>query len=221
MVAHLYGVCAHWILTNMARHESSNGHPNRAGGLEQLWLVGFAGGLLGAVAMDLFSRAVIAVRNGREATGAAPGHDRLGRGVQPPQAEGPAEHDATVRVGTAAYHALTASTPGRAAQSWLGTAVHYAFGGTVGAWYAVTGEHLPMIRAAHGTAFGSAVWIVADEMIMPLLGLSRGPRQMPLGIHAFALAVLWVYVLTLESVVQATVSRRPRTNHGPRRDAGP
>lgn len=170
-------------------------------GLQQQCLIGFAGGLLGGLAMNLFARAVTAAANGREATGAAPGHDRLGRGVQPPQADGPAEDDATVRVGTAAYGALTGGTPIRTTRSWLGTAVHYAFSGTVGSCYAAMAERLPLIRAGHGTAYGTAVWIVADELFMPLLGLSRGPRHLSLGVHAYAVAGHCVYGLTLNSVV--------------------
>jgi hypothetical protein len=170
--------------------------------LGQRCLIGFAGGLVGALAMNLFSRAVSSAGNGREASGAAPGNDRAGRGVQPPQADGPASDDATVRVGTVGYRAVTGRTPDRETRPWLGTAVHYAFSGTIGACYAIAAERLPVIRTALGTAYGTAVWIVADEMIMPLLGLSRGPRQLPAGVHAFALAGHWVYGLTLESAVR-------------------
>jgi uncharacterized membrane protein YagU involved in acid resistance len=152
--------------------------------------------------MNLFARAVSSAGSGREANGAAAGNDRLGRGVQPPQADGPARDDATVRVGIAAYRAATGITPESPTRSWLGTAVHYAFAGTVGACYAVAAGHLPIMRAAYGTAYGTAVWIVADEMIMPLLGLSRGPRQLPAGVHAYALAGHWVYGLTLESALR-------------------
>ena len=170
--------------------------------LQERCLMGFAGGLIGALAMNLFSRAVSSAGNGREATGAAPGNDRVGRGVQPPQADGPAGDDATVRVGSIAYRTVTGRTPDHGIRPWLGTAVHYAFSGTIGACYALAADRLPIIRAAYGTAYGTAVWIVADELIMPLLGLSRGPRQLPAGVHAYALAGHWVYGATLESALR-------------------
>jgi hypothetical protein len=170
--------------------------------LERQCLMGFAGGLFGGLAMNLFAHAIGSAGRGREAKGAAPGGARFGHGVQPPQADGPARDDATVRVGTVTYRAVTGMTPDRATRSWLGTVVHYAFAGTVGACYAVAAERLPSIRAGYGTAYGTAVWIVADEMIMPLLGLSRGPRQLPAGVHAYALAGHWVYGLTLESALR-------------------
>ena len=147
---------------NVAKQESGGVTARRATtdvGPAQHWIIGFAGGLLGAVAMNLFSRAVSAARNGREATGAAPGYDRVGRGVQPPQADGAAEDDATVRVGTAAYRAVTGSAPDRATRSWLGTSMHYAFGGTAGACYAVIAQRLPawllLLQELAGTKFGS------------------------------------------------------------------
>lgn len=144
-------------------------------------------------------RHVGAATHGREASGAAPGRNRTGRGVQPPQADGRAEDDATVRVGTVAYRALTGEEPGRAARTWSGSAVHYAFAASVGACYALASERLPVSRTAHGAAYGTAVWLVADELVMPLLGLSRGPRQLSAGVLAYGLVGHWVYGLTLES----------------------
>jgi hypothetical protein len=186
-----------------ARQDFATRYPESGAGAGKRCLIGFAGGLLGGLAMNVFSRAVSSAGNGREAIGAAPGHDREGRGVQPPQADAAAEDDAAVRVGTVAYRALTGRAPSRVTRPWLGTAVHYAFSGTVGACYAVLAERLPIIRAAHGTVYGTAVWIVADETVMPLLGLSRSPRQLPAGVHAYALAGHWVYGLALESVVRS------------------
>lgn len=96
-------------------------------------------------------------------------------------------------------------SPAASTRSWLGTAVHYAFSGTIGASYAMVAERLPMVRAGYGTAYGSAVWLLADETIMPLLGLSRGPRQLPAGVHAYALAGHRVYGLTLEAAVRSAI----------------
>jgi uncharacterized membrane protein YagU involved in acid resistance len=175
---------------------------------QQQVLIGIAGGLLGAFTMNTFGRAVLAAGNGREADGAAPGMDRVGRGVQPPQAEALAEDDATVRVGTMAYRAVTGSEPDSDARPWLGSAAHYGFAATVGACYALMRERMPLMRAGYGTLYGTAVWIVADETIMPALRLSRGPRQLPAGVHAYALAGHWVYGLTLEFVSRLADGRR-------------
>ena len=165
---------------------------------------GFAGGLLGALAMDAFARLVRSVNHGREADGAAPGLDRAGRGVQPPQAAGSTDQDATILAGTAVYRSITGDEPDRRTRHWLGSAIHYAFGGAVGLCYALVRDAAPLIRAAHGTAYGTLVWAVADEGVMPALALSRGPRHLPTGVHAFALIGHWVYGVTLEEVVRRT-----------------
>lgn len=165
-------------------------------------LIGLAGGLLGAFAMNLFSRAVVRTRNGREAAGATPGGDRAGRGMQPPQAEGNAGDDAAVRVGRAAYRAVTGGEPARETRQWLGSAAHYGFGAGAGMCYALFGGRAPVIRAGFGTLYGTLVWALADEGVVPALGLSRGPRQLPAGVHLYSLCGHWIYGATLDAVLR-------------------
>jgi hypothetical protein len=168
---------------------------------------GVAAGVLGAMAMDLFARAVRATKHGVEADGAAPGGDRDGRGAQPPQAEGRADEDAAVRVGTLAYQAATGEEPGRATRLWLGSAAHYGFGATGGACYALFAPRVPAVRTGFGTLYGTAVWALADEGVVPALGLSRSPRELPPGVHLYALCSHWIYGATLEAVTRALPKR--------------
>jgi hypothetical protein len=84
-----------------------------------------------------------------------------------------------------------------------GTAVHYAFGVTTGAIYGAAAELLPDVTAGAGVPFGAAVWLAADEGIVPLLGLSKSPTEYPLSTHAYALASHFVYGLTTEVVRRA------------------
>jgi uncharacterized membrane protein YagU involved in acid resistance len=174
-------------------------------------LIGLAGGLLGALAMNLFARAVRIGNHGLEAAGAAPGHDRDGRGMQPPQAEQCADQDAAVKAGTVAYRAVAGHNPRRAVQPWLGSAAHYGFGAATGLCYALASDRAPALRTGFGTLYGSLVWAIADEGVMPALGLSRGPRQLPLGVHAYALCGHWVYGATLEAVMRTGTRPRRRS----------
>jgi uncharacterized membrane protein YagU involved in acid resistance len=152
--------------------------------------------------MNLYARAVRAINHGREAAGAAPGSNRNGRGMQPPQADQLADQDAAVRVGATAYRAASGHDPSRAAEPWLGSLAHYGFGTATGICYAVAASRAPALRTGFGTAYGSLVWAFADEGILPALGLSRGPRELPLGVHAYALCGHWVYGATLEAVTR-------------------
>jgi hypothetical protein len=58
------------------------------------------------------------------------------------------------------------------------------------------------------------VWVVADELMMPAMGLSRGPRQLPLGVHAYALAGHWVCGVTVDSASRYGTGRSREHTEG-------
>jgi uncharacterized membrane protein YagU involved in acid resistance len=47
------------------------------------------------------------------------------------------------------------------------------------------------------------VWLLADEGIVPALGLSKGPKDYPLSTHAYAFASHLVYGIATEVVRSA------------------
>ena len=83
-----------------------------------------------------------------------------------------------------------------------GTAVHYAFGTATGGLYGALAEVTPQVTTGAGLPFGAMFWLLADEISVPLLGLSKGPTEYPASTHAYALASHLVYGVTAE------VSRR-------------
>jgi hypothetical protein len=84
--------------------------------------------------------------------------------------------------------------------------VHYAFGAAMGGLYGGLAEMSPAVRACSGTAYGTAVWIGADEIAMPMLGLSDPDADRPAEMHAQAFAAHLVFGLTLE-LVRRTLRR--------------
>jgi hypothetical protein len=68
--------------------------------------------------------------------------------------------------------------------------------------YTGGGANIParryVMRATFGVPFGLAVWLVADELAVPALGLSQPPRRQDLATHAYALVAHGVYGLTTE-----------------------
>jgi putative membrane protein len=170
--------------------------------LVQRGLAGAAGGLMGASAMNAFARVVALARGGFEARGAAAGVDRDDRGVQPPQAIGAADEDATIIIGRGMARQLCGHEPSRGATLWLGTFTHMGFGAAAGATYGLLSARMPAIRAGYGLPYGAAVWAVADEGAVPALGLSRRPQELSPGIHLYALAGHFVYATALESVLR-------------------
>lgn len=79
-----------------------------------------------------------------------------------------------------------------------GEIAHYAFGATTGAIYGVASEVLPEVAVGAGLPFGAAVWLVADEIVVPALGLSKSASHYPVSKHAYALASHLVYGATTD-----------------------
>jgi putative membrane protein len=81
-----------------------------------------------------------------------------------------------------------------------GAIAHYAMGAASGAILGVAAEITPAATAGLGLPFGAAVWLVADEALVPAAGLSKGPTEYPLKVHAYALASHLVFGISTEMV---------------------
>jgi hypothetical protein len=81
-----------------------------------------------------------------------------------------------------------------------GTIVHYLFGASMGAMYGAAAEWNTAAAAGMGVPFGIAVWVAADEMGLPLLGLSRMPTDYPASRHLASFGSHLVFGLTTEVV---------------------
>lgn len=79
-----------------------------------------------------------------------------------------------------------------------GTMAHYAMGATSGGIYGAAAELWPRATTGAGLPFGAAVWLVADDIVVPALGLAKWPTAYPLSKHAYAIASHLVYGLTTE-----------------------
>jgi putative membrane protein len=84
-----------------------------------------------------------------------------------------------------------------------GTAIHYGFSLVTGGIYGVTTELEPEAAVGAGAPFGAAVWLLADEITVPLAGLSKGPTAYPLSKHAYSLASHLVYGVATEATRRA------------------
>jgi uncharacterized membrane protein YagU involved in acid resistance len=81
--------------------------------------------------------------------------------------------------------------------------IHFSFGAAAGALY---GAYLDTVseRRGSGPALGAALWLTADEIAMPLLGLSRSTLRRPLEMHCQSFVAHLVYGVVAERVRQAT-----------------
>jgi putative membrane protein len=84
-----------------------------------------------------------------------------------------------------------------------GAIAHYAMGLASGGIYGAAAELLPEVTVGAGLPFGAAVWAIADEGIVPALGLSKAPTEYPLSKHGYAFASHLIYGLSTELVRHA------------------
>lgn len=81
-----------------------------------------------------------------------------------------------------------------------GPIVHYAFASALGSSYGAIAEHAPVVKMLCGIPYGAAVFAGADELAVPALKLSRGPKEYPISKHLSALSSHVVFGLTSELV---------------------
>jgi putative membrane protein len=110
------------------------------------------------------------------------------------------EDDTTVKTASAISEGVFDHKLTQREKKIAGPAVHYALGTGVGGLYGAAAEIAPKVTAGTGLPFGALFWLVVDEGAVPILGLSKGPRQYPLSTHAYALASHFVYGVTTELV---------------------
>ena len=86
------------------------------------------------------------------------------------------------------------------AKTTAGRAVHFAMGALSGAIYGGIAELVPFVRSGNGLVFGAVLWWVADNEIVPAIGLAEDPESYPPSTHAYALASHLVYGFVTETI---------------------
>lgn len=168
-----------------------------AGDVAKGLVAGLIGGLVASWAMTQLQN--LLSQMGQEQSSESSGQEE-GEQQQEEQTQQETSEPATVKAAAAVsdrvlHHELTEQEKSKA-----GTAMHYGFGTTMGGVYGVAAELAPAITAGQGLAYGTTVWLAADEVAVPALGLASPPTQHPPSTHAYALGSHLVYGLVLEAV---------------------
>lgn len=177
-------------------------------------LVGAAiGGAAGLVAMRLYWQGTRAV-TGEDPRSRTRRDDGPLDDISVPERATAQDESSTAAVGRMADEALTGDPPrSPRKRRRLSTGVHWGFGLSMAATYALLRGRVPPPDLLGGLAFGAAVWAAADELLVPLLGLSRGPTAYPLGQHVHRLGAHLAYGLATSSATQLAgrMLDRPRS----------
>lgn len=94
------------------------------------------------------------------------------------------------------------STLSKAQRSRAGTMIHWATGIGAGVLYEALRQRWPKVAAGKGVPFGTAFFLVVDELMNPLLGLTPGPRAFPWQAHARGFAGHLAFGATTELVLE-------------------
>jgi uncharacterized membrane protein YagU involved in acid resistance len=157
---------------------------------ESLWkgiAAGAVGGLVASFAMNQFQAAVSAVAE------SVARKERERKGLpEPDKNQKSGGDDATVKAAKAISEEIFGHELAEDEKKWAGPLVHYGFGMALGACYGAYASAMPVGSGA-GMKYGAAVWLGADEIAVPLVGLSGPPADTPLSGHVNALASHLVY----------------------------
>lgn len=161
-------------------------------------VAGLAGGLVASWTMNQFQAAWMRLaENSEKPHGAQSMQPAQGSTCDQSQ-DAKEQDDATVKAAKAISEGVFGHELQESEKRPAGAAVHYAFGTASGGLYGALAEVAPQVTMAAGIPFGAAFWLLADEVSVPLLGLSKGPAEYPLSTHAYALASHLVYGATAE-----------------------
>lgn len=159
-------------------------------------LAGALGGLAGSWAMVQFNHAV-------GGGGRRPGdtHSHRRHAAAPNDTDGTLpDEPASMQVASAVARPVIGRPLNEDEKEVGGPIMHYLFGAVMGAMYGAAAETQPSTTAGAGVPFGTAVWLAADEIGVPLAGLSAPPTRYPLTRHLAALGSHVVFGLTVEGV---------------------
>ena len=171
------------------RPESKGGRTMRNGD-HKLWkgvVAGAAGGLAASWVMNQFQAAWGRAQSRMENERQRQSHQRESNG-----------EDATMKTAGKLAHALLHRDLSLEEERKLGPVIHYAFGAGMGAIYGAVAEIAPRATFGAGLPYGTAVFLGADEVAVPALGLSKPPKEYPASTHLYGLASHLVYGLSLE-----------------------
>lgn len=171
-------------------------------------LRGAVGSLAGLAAMGLFFRAAQALSGDDGQSGDASSPDLIERqdalddvslvGEQSREGE-----PATESVGRIGYEAVSGHEPDEETRQRLGQAVHWGYGILLGGVYGALRTDAEGADLVGGLGYGTVAWVLGDEIMVPLLGLSEGPTAHGWPDHAKALGAHLVYGAATSTATQA------------------
>ncbi len=165
------------------------------------YVAGAAGGAAGTAAMSLYMKGMRSLKKDGHNPQDGPKqqeHDVSLIGRQHQEGE-----PATAAIGRLMYRKVTGREPDQAMRGKLSNLVHWGYGVDMGATYGLLRDRKRKLDIVGGLAFGAGLWLLGDEVAVPLLGLAEGPKAYPKRLHAETLGAHLVYGAVTAVATQA------------------
>ena len=76
--------------------------------------------------------------------------------------------------------------------------VHYGSSAVAGAMYGGLAEVMPSVGRGLGVPFSTLLWLGADQLVLPALGITKQPVEIPAETHAASISRRFIYGITLD-----------------------
>jgi hypothetical protein len=103
------------------------------------------------------------------------------------------------------YCCISLERPRKVRAARTGLALHYVYGASLGALYALTKPRVRWIARSSGVAPGALLWIGADELPISLTGISD-PFRRSIASHASALLAHVVFAVAVDQMVRGSAA---------------
>jgi uncharacterized membrane protein YagU involved in acid resistance len=169
---------------------------------------GCAGGLIATLAMHAAQTVTVQVADALETRQAqtpegaktvAAGHG-IGAGPQENAEEGTVAVKRTATAISRNFFGHEVTPDKRAVASGI---IPFAFGTLVGGLYGALAEHFDVVAIGNGTAYGTAVWLGAEELALPGLKLAKPVTEKSWSSHVTGLVGHLIYGVTLDAARRA------------------
>jgi hypothetical protein len=98
---------------------------------------------------------------------------------------------------------LVGAEPTEQRKQRLGMMIHWAYGMGVGVLYAFLRRRAPSLRRALGLPFGVLFFLIGDELMNEVVGLTAPPKAWPIDAHVRGLVGHLAYAATAEATLRA------------------
>ena len=178
--------------------------------LWQEFTMGLVGGAVGVLAMDLFRQHVSPLLMPDDNGQGANGNTRQGQGGSERQQASLSligqhhrpDESATAALGRMMYHAVEDRDPDQATKTELSNLVHWSYGMLHGGLYGAVRPRVAGSDLLGGALFGAGLWVLGDELAVPMLGLQDGPSAAPPSTHLNRLALHLAYGMATAATTQ-------------------